>query len=214
MEKNIGFLFDLDGVLIDSETEYTRIWTAIDNEYPTGVKNFAHAIKGQTLPFILDTYFPKELHGKVVEMLDEMEQRMVYGMLPGAGRVLDYLEKRGIPRVLVTSSNDKKMHHLREELPGLEQRFNDIVTADRISRSKPDPEGYLLGARLCGAQPSRCVVLEDSVQGVTAGRRAGCYVIGLTTTVGEERLIPFADKIAGTLDDVDWDEVTEVLKER
>jgi HAD superfamily hydrolase (TIGR01509 family) len=214
MNNNIGFLFDLDGVLIDSETEYTKIWSAIDAKYPSGVADLAHVIKGQTLPYILNTYFSKEKHAAVTEMLDEMEQVMVYRMLPGADDVLAYLQQHNIPRVLVTSSNDKKMAHLREEQPYLESKFNDIVTANRISRSKPDPEGYLLGAKICNADPKNCVVIEDSVQGVTAGHRAGCLVIGLTTTVSREKLEPYSDIIVNTLADLNWDEIADTLRSR
>lgn len=214
MKKKIGALFDLDGVLIDSETEYTRIWSAIDRKYPTGVKDFPLVIKGTTLPHILNTYFPESLHGAVTNMLNELEQQMKYEYLPGAVATLDYLEEHHIPRVLVTSSNDMKMRRLDQERPELRGRFDDIVTADRISHSKPDPEGYLLGAKLCGVDPANCVVCEDSVQGVMAGHAAGCLVIGLITTVTADKLEPYADIIVATLEEVNWDNIVTILSER
>jgi sugar-phosphatase len=57
-----------------------------------------------------------------------------------------------------------------------------LVTADRLSRGKPDPEGYLLAARELGVDPADCVVFEDAPAGVQAGRAAGCHVVGITTT--------------------------------
>ena len=72
----VGVLFDLDGVLIDSEREYTRIWSEIDRRYPTGVENFAIKIKGQTLPEILSNHYPETLHSAVIDMLNEQEQQM------------------------------------------------------------------------------------------------------------------------------------------
>lgn len=212
--ERIGFLFDLDGVLIDSESEYTRIWQEIDRRYPTGIDDFAIKIKGQTLPEILGKNYPPELHGAVTDALNSMEQVMRYEMLPGAAEMLSELRRRGLGAVLVTSSNDMKMRHLREEQPELESYFTDIVTADRITRSKPDPEGYQLGARLLGARPSRCVVFEDSAQGVRAGRAAGAYVVGLTTTLPASMLEPFADMLVGTLADVDLDALIQLLKIR
>lgn len=212
--ENIGFLFDLDGVLIDSEREYTRIWQEIDRRFPTGVENFAIKIKGRTLPEILSAYFPDKLHGEVTDLLNEMEQKMHYEMLPGASEMLKGLHERHIGCVLVTSSNEMKMRHLREELPELESNFADIVTANRISRSKPDPEGYLLGASILKARPARCVVFEDSVQGVRAGDAAGAYVVGLTTTLPEDALRPYCDRIVSTLADVDLDELVATLRER
>lgn len=212
--EKIGFLFDLDGVLIDSETEYTRIWQTIDSIYPTGVENFAIKIKGQTLPEILHTYFAPELHTSVTDKLNEMEQQMRYPWLPGARELLERLRKEHYEAVLVTSSNDLKMRHLREERPELEGYFSGIVTADKISHSKPDPEGYLLGASLSGAMPSRCVVFEDSEQGMKAGRAAGAYVVGLTTTLPYERVARNSDKQVADLSEVDINEIIRYLNSR
>ncbi len=211
----IGFLFDLDGVIIDSESEYTRIWHAIDQKFPTGVENFEYVIKGRTLTEILDTFFPdRDTHPKVTDMLNEMEQKMRYRFLPGAKEFIESLIDKDFPRVMVTSSNDLKMARLREEIPDLEGMFTDIVTADRISRSKPDPEGYLLGAELCGASPERCFVFEDSRQGVMAGRNAGAFVVGLTTTLPEIMISEFCDITIGNLSETNPDTLIRQLNHR
>lgn len=214
MDNKIGFLFDLDGVLIDSEREYTCIWGAINVAFPTGVENFPIVIKGQTLPEILSRYFREEDRHAVTDMLNERESKMKYDYLPGAREFLEELAQRGLPRVLVTSSNEMKMRHLREERPELEGMFSDIVTADRISRSKPDPEGYLLGAKLIGVKPERCAVFEDSLQGVQAGHAAGAYTVGLTTTLPAEKIAPFCDKIIPDLSAVDLDSLIKTLEGR
>lgn len=183
MSKKIGFLFDLDGVIIDSETEYTRIWREIDRVFHTGVENFEYKIKGSTLPTILSTYFREEDRTTVTEMLYSMESRMAYNFCPGAEELLHELQRRGVPSALVTSSNNDKMAHLREQQPHLESLFDTVITADCITRSKPDPEGYRLGASRLGLPPSRCYVVEDSVQGMRAGRAAGAVVIGISGTL-------------------------------
>ena len=214
MDKKIGFLFDLDGVLIDSETEYTRIWTEIDNAFPTGIENFALKIKGQTLPEILERNFPAEDHEGVVRLLNEKEQKMRYEWLPGAREMLQAIRNLGYECVLVTSSNELKMKHLREERPELPGFFKDIVTADRISHSKPDPEGYLLGASMLGVKPSRCVVFEDSLQGVKAGKASGALVVGLTTTLKKETIEPFSDIIVKNLKEINLEELINELCKR
>lgn len=210
-EKRIGFLFDLDGVLIDSETEYTRIWSEIEQHFPTGIEGFAIKIKGQTLPEILNTHFDKEVHQKVIDMLNEKEQQMRYDWLPGAKELLDEIRRAGYEAVLVTSSNEIKMRHLREERPELESYFKDIVTADKISRSKPDPEGYLLGSKILGLPPENCIVFEDSAQGVKAGQRAGAYVVGLTTTLPESAIAEFSNKVIATLADVNLKMIENII---
>lgn len=199
--EDVGaFLFDLDGVVVDSEKIYTLIWDAIDNRFPTGVRNFSQKIKGTTLDNILSTYFPDPaLQKEVVAMLYDMESKMDYPLIEGASHVLAELKARRIPAALVTSSNQDKMNHLWERQPGLKQYFTAIVTADMVSRSKPDPEGYLKGASLLGVPPERCVVVEDSLQGVKAGRAAGARVIGMAGTLPADLLSPYADVVATDL---------------
>lgn len=202
--KETGFLFDLDGVLIDSEKEYTRIWSAIDSEYPTGVKDFAIRIKGMTLTEILNMYYPdSENQRKVTDLLYSMESRMRYDWLPGARELLSYLRDNMLPRVLVTSSNKDKMQHLKDELPELELFFDYIITGDVVTHSKPNPEGYLLGASSINIPPSRCVVFEDSLQGVMAGKAAGATVVGVAGTLDASVIAPYADIVVESLAEID-----------
>lgn len=210
-----AFLFDLDGVLIDSEKEYSRIWSEIDRRYPTGVADFSKVIKGRTLTEILNLFFPgKELQINVTSMLNDLEQKMHYHFCPGAQSLLTWLNDANVPLALVTSSNGDKMAHLHDEIPGFEDYFTHIVTADLISRSKPDPEGYLLGARLCGVAPEHCAVFEDSKQGVMAGRAAGAFVIGVAGTLPAADIAPFSDLVVDSLNDVDAREILKILEQR
>ena len=207
---NIAFLFDLDGVLIDSEQEYTRIWHTIDQEFPTGVENFALKIKGTTLENILDTYF-KINRNKVEERLYCLESEMRYNYTKGAPELLDYLHKYNIPCVMVTSSNHIKLNHLWSQLPELKQYFNSVIDGDMVTRSKPDPEGYLNGARAVGLLPSRCVVVEDSLQGVKAGQAAGAYVIGVAGTLPSDTLRPFCNQVVNSLDEINFTLISKVM---
>lgn len=213
--NNIGFLFDLDGVLIDSETEYTRIWNEVNKEYPSGYEDIAFRIKGMTLINILDTYYPdKDTQVAVTRRLQGLEAQMHYNWLPGAREMIMWLIENDVAHVLVTSSDEKKMKHLREEIPELEGMFTKIVTANMIKHSKPNPEGYLLGASLIGVNPENCVVFEDSLQGVKAGRNAGAYVIGVEGTLPEATIKPYCDRVVSSLETVDREALCEILVNR
>ena len=83
-----------------------------------------------------------------------------------------------------------------------------------MHRSKPDPEGYLIGAKLCGVSPTHCAVFEDSLQGVHAGHAAGAYVVGITGTVETEALRESADTIVDTLENFDIDALLAILENR
>lgn len=217
MKKNplIGCLFDLDGVIIDSERLYTKIWEAIEVQWPTGIENFAYKIKGTTLEDILDRYFPDPVvQRQVVDELYRLEGLMIYRPLPGAVEFLDRLKACGIPTALVTSSNDKKMAHLWSDMPELKQDFEVIITGDEVHNSKPDPEGYLTAASEIGVNPKNCAVFEDSLQGVKAGRGAGAYVVGVAGTLKAEDIAPYCDRIVNSLSEIDIDELMNILKDR
>lgn len=189
MKKEIGVLFDLDGVLLDTESIYTDFWLEIDNKYPTGVPGFAHIIKGSNLTTILDTYYPnKELQKIIIGILDEFEKDMKYRPFTDAMKFVQELKECGIPMCIVTSSSMLKMENAFTQLPGFKDMFDGLITGDMVTNCKPHPEGYLLGAELIGIKPENCYVFEDSMQGIQAGINAGCKVIALTTTVAKEHI--------------------------
>ncbi len=216
MEKknDIGCLFDLDGVLVDSERIYTKIWEAIERQWPTGIDNFAYKIKGTTLEDILERYFPEDVREDVTKELIRLEGMMIYEPLPGAIEFLDALKQRGIPIALVTSSNGLKMAHLWNDMPGFEQKFDAIITGDEVKCSKPDPEGYLAAASALGVDPKRCAVFEDSLQGVKAGKAAGAFVIGIAGTLKAADIEPYSDIVVNAVADIYPEKLEEVLKAR
>lgn len=191
-----GVLFDLDGVLIDSERLYSRFYDELGDLYNIEEENFSLAIKGSTIEQILQRYFPsEEASADVVRRINEFEANMEYPVCEGVPELLEELRSRGIPAAIVTSSSDNKMVKLWQQHPSLREYFDTVVTGSDISRSKPDPEGYLLAAKRLGCDAEDCYVFEDSLSGLAAGMAAGCTVIGLTTTLPAERLKGKAHKL-------------------
>lgn len=205
-------LFDLDGVLIDSETIYTEIWTAIERAHPTGVDNFALKIKGSTLPRILDKYFPEPaVRADVVRMLNADEQTMPFPIYDGVTDFLKSLREAGIPTAIVTSSNNIKMTRLYDMHPGFRELFDTVITADDIIHSKPDPECYLTAAARLGANPTDAVVFEDSFNGLKAGRAAGAHVVALSTTNPAESLKEYSDAVISSFKGLTAQSLKELL---
>lgn len=208
-------LFDLDGVLIDSETIYTEIWTRIEKRFPTGISDFPRLIKGTTLDNILDTYFnDSEVRRNVVKMLYDEEKQMKYKFCTGAEQLLSALRNNNIPMALVTSSNKDKMAGLFMQIPHLKDFFDTIIVGEMVVHSKPHPEGYLLAAEKLAVNPSNCAVFEDSLQGVKAGHAAGAYVIGDAGTLQADVLRPWCDMIVDSLDEIDVNRLITALSER
>lgn len=193
-------LFDLDGVLIDSETLYTGFWERVGREHHLPSATFAQDIKGTTLSDILTTHFPDpEVRRDVDRMLHEFENEIVYPIFSGALEFVDKLRELGMKTVIVTSSDMKKMQFLFAQYPDFSSHFDAIVTACDVTRSKPDPEPYMVGASKVGIAPSKCIVFEDSFQGIEAGRRAGCKVIGLSTTNPADSITGKCDYVVPSL---------------
>lgn len=188
--KGIAALFDFDGVVMDTETQYSRFWNEQGRCYHPQIPDFGRIIKGQTLTQIYDKYFAgqPEVQQQLTALLNDFEQQMTYDYIPGVVDFLRELRANDIRVAIVTSSNEQKMSHVHRAHPELKQLVDRILTADMFTRSKPDPECFLLGARLFDTTPDRCVVFEDSFHGLEAGNRAGMTVIGLATTNSAEQI--------------------------
>lgn len=199
MKETPGVLFDLDGVLIDTESTYARFWTAIDERFPTGVRDFATSIKGSNLQEILAGHFAPEVQPEVRAMLMNFQADMRYDYFPGAVELVESLRRAGVPVCVVTSSDQGKMDSLAAQHPEFNALFDAIVTGDMVAHAKPHPECFLLGARLIGRDIGRCVVVEDSLKGLEAGRASGARVVGLTTTYAPAMVQPLCHFMAADI---------------
>ena len=189
-------LFDFDGVIADTETQYTEFWNRIGREY-LGQEEFGHTIKGQTLVQIFGKYFEgmDREQEEIVPQLNEFEANMSYDYIPGAQAFMKELKAAGIPMAIVTSSNDIKMSNAYKAHPELLDLVDKVLTSEHFSKSKPDPECFLKGMEFLGGTPEETVVFEDSFHGIAAGRAAGAKVIGLATTNKREAIAPLCDMV-------------------
>ncbi len=212
MDKKVAVLFDLDGVLIDTEGLYTEFWAETGREFGVPSPTFAADIKGTTLKSILN-YFPgDELKAKVMQRIHDFEDTMRYRMFPGVETFLQSLRKAGIPTAIVTSSDEVKMSCLYTQLPALRDMVDIVIDASMVTRSKPDPQGYLLAASKLGIEPDDCYVFEDSLQGLEAGRRAGATVIGLATTNSAGQVQPLCDFLLPTFEGLTVERLLAITK--
>ena len=196
-------LFDLDGVLIDTEGIYSGFWGGMGKKYSVPFPDFAQRIKGTTLVQILDGYFPQEHHEEIRRELKDFEDNMRYVVFDGVERLLDRLKAKGFGTAIVTSSSPLKLARLWMQHPWLKDKFDVIVSDTDVQRSKPDPQGYILAAERLGCAPEDCYVVEDSYNGLLAGRRSGAKVIALATTNPADTLIDKADRVFPSIADID-----------
>ena len=205
-------LFDFDGVIADTESQYTVFWDKQGKDY-LGLEGFGHTIKGQTLIQIFGKYFDGMLkeQEEIVPNLNAFEQNMSYNYIPGALEFLQELRSKGIRCAIVTSSNDIKMTNVYAAHPELPDLVDAVLTSEHFSKSKPDPECFLKGMEVLGGTPEETVVFEDSFHGISAGRASGAYVVGLATTNKSEALAPLCDLVIDDFTSIDADMISKLL---
>ena len=200
MQRSIA-LFDLDGVILDTEGSYTAFWDDYGSRH-FSEKDFGLKIKGQTLVKILGDYFPEENERKAItDAINDFERKMSYPFVPGVENYIKSLKSNGIRTAVVTSSNLPKMENVYRCHPGFKEMFDIILTSEDFSESKPSPYCYLKAMRLFGAGPEDCVVFEDSLAGLQAARASGAFVTALTTTNPEEVVRNYADLVIRDFND-------------
>lgn len=174
-----GFLFDLDGTLVDSLPVVERSWRCWAKSYgvdPDAVLDFIHGKQAiTTLRHFMPDKSEAEIQAEFLR-LEHIEATDLDGIraLPGAIELLEHLEANAIPWAIVTSGSIPVAHarHRAAGLPTPEV----FVTAEQVKHGKPQPDAYLLGAELLGLPPQRCLVVEDAQAGIQAGIAAGCLV--------------------------------------
>ena len=200
MQRSIA-LFDLDGVILDTEGSYTAFWDDYGSRH-FSEKDFGLKIKGQTLVKILGDYFPEENERKsITDAINDFERNMSYPFVPGVENYIKSLKSNGIRTAVVTSSNLPKMENVYRCHPGFREMFDMILTSEDFSESKPSPYCYLKAMRLFGAGPEDCVVFEDSLAGLQSARASGAFVTALTTTNPEEVVRNYADLVIRDFND-------------
>jgi len=195
----LAILSDLDGVLVDSSGSVARSWRRWSQRHGLDPAAVEHAAHGRPSLSTVTEFLPggdAAGEGADVERWQTEDTDGVVA-LPGAA---DVIARTPAERFAIVTSCSVPLALARLEAAGLDVPAR-LVTADRISRGKPDPEGYLLGAERVGVAPERCLVLEDAPAGVAAGRAAGMTVAGVLTTHAAAELRG-ADALIPTLADL------------
>ena len=197
------FLFDLDGVIIDTEGQYSLFWNEIGERYK-GDREFAMKIKGQTLSQIFAGNFPDmpELCKELVKKIDLLERNLSYDYIPGVMEFIEDVKMAGIPSAIVTSSNREKMKSLYLVRPELKSLFDRIYTGEDFARSKPAPDCYLNAMREFGVAAERTVIFEDSPNGLKAACDSGGNVVGVATTFPRDEIAPFCSIVIDNFKEV------------
>ena len=195
-------LFDLDGVVFDTEPLYTLFWRNLDKRLRPNIDNFEHIIKGQTLAQIYDKYFAGEekKQEEITAFVNEYEQNMSFNYIAGFEDFVKDVRSKGIKTAVVTSSNLEKMLNVYNKHPEFKGYFDEILTSEDFEESKPSPDCYFKAAARFGVSPKECIVFEDSFNGLRSGIASGARVIGLATTNPVVEIEPYTKEVISNYD--------------
>jgi len=197
LKNSRGILFDMDGVLIDSEPVHELAIIALTEKMGRRVddKTLLFSFKGIPERIVAgkirDMFPATELSvDEVIELKIELFEDIFdkVELIEGAKEFVQRSKETGYQLGLTTSAS-RPTQKLVFETFDLEEYFETSVTGEDIAKGKPDPEPYQLTAQRLGLDPKDCMVIEDSVNGVRSGYAAGCKVIGITTTFSRQVLI-------------------------
>lgn len=180
--RGLGFLFDLDGTLIDSLPVVELAWGNWARRHGVPEAEVLNFIHGKQAITSLRHFMPGQSEETIqheYRLLERFEAETIEGVsaLPGARELLTELNRLQLPWAIVTSGS----------LPVASARVRAgqlpappvLITAEQVPRGKPQPDPYLLGAEKLGFRPADCIVVEDAIAGIQSGLAAGCPVIAV-----------------------------------
>ena len=201
--KSSALIFDMDGVLVNSE----KIWAGLEMEFlkqfvPQIPTEYNSKVIGKSLKDIYNMLlkdFPKIFLIEKSEFITEYEKfglEKIYPKTQLLPKMYEFLEKmsKKLPLALASSAQDSWVKTV-VDTHQIRQFFKVIVCSKDVKEAKPNPEIFLLAAQKLNIKPEKCTVLEDSNNGVIAGKKAGMTVFGIRNGYNDEQNLSKADKI-------------------
>ena len=215
--KKKGFIFDLDGVIVDTAKYHYLAWKKLANELGfefTKEQNelFKGVSRKRCLEILLEIgkrtatqqEFDTWMVEKNVDYLKYIENMDASEILPDVPKILEYLKENNIPIALGSAS--KNAQPILEKV-GLLHYFDAIVDGNNVTKAKPDPEVFLLAAKHLGVNADDCIVFEDAVAGVEAANAAKMISIG----IGEKNILNEADYIFNDFTEISISFIQELI---
>lgn len=180
-----GVLFDMDGLVVDTEKLYSRFWReacaffGFTMSYEQSIA--MRALNAQLAEATLKRFFGPEIEylptrNKRIELMEAYIEENGVELKPGVVELLDYLQAQGIPAAITSASPIPRIQNYLSR-HGLEVRFAALCSGRDVPRGKPEPDIYLHGAAALGLKAEECMALEDAPAGILSAYRAGCLPV-------------------------------------
>ena len=194
--NNYGFVFDMDGTLVDNMNHHSKAWGKLlkENGKDMDLDNFLKRTAGKTSREIIPEVFGDISDDEITRIADRKEELYREEYLPDRKPVAGLVEflaeakRLGIKMAVATAGPTPNMKFILDGLD-LRQYFDAITTSGDIKKGKPDPEIFLMSAKKLGVEPAHCMVFEDAIGGFEAANNAGMKSIGIATVNPVEEIM-------------------------
>lgn len=216
---NVAFLFDNDGVLIDSSELHWQSWMLLMQEEPDlkmDRQQFTAGF-GKRNDLILQEIFPHIPEKRRHELAIRKEElfrdcaRGKISLLPGMETFLKTVVKADIPHIIASSTPTENLEMFLSSTV-LGEYFEHYLSAEEVAHGKPAPDIFIEAAKRIGFDPSDCIVLEDAPAGIQAGKAAGAFVVALETTHSKAQLSDY-DLLYSSPHDLNLQEILQAFTE-
>ncbi|MGV4439757.1 HAD family hydrolase [Ornithobacterium rhinotracheale] len=216
-----ALLFDMDGVIVDTEPLHRKAWLAAFAEYGIEMEpGYYESFTGKaTLPVsqeIVEKYqldcTPEELVAcKRKYFKDYFDNDEDFDLLPGVHELIQDLYNNGVKLILASSASMNTINWVFKRF-GIEQYFSGKISGAELRESKPNPEIFLKAAEMANAKPEECVVIEDSTNGILAAKRAEIFTIGYKSAHSKNQDYSLADVVISNFDEVNYEKINIFVK--
>lgn len=202
-------IFDMNGVIINDESYHTQSWKAFCKKhgFKLSPQEINEKVMGKRDQDTLKYLFKQKLSSRQINTYSDEREKIVMPLVKrslqladGLRKLLDELKQADIPLAIATGSRKGYANFIVANFH-LRNYFRHIITAEDITKGKPDPEIYLKAALLLQIKPEDILVFEDSLAGISAAKRAGMKIVGITTTYNQEEL-SLADKVINSFEEI------------
>ena len=205
-----GAIFDMDGLMLDTEKLYLRFWkeAAADfgydmhDEHVFAIRSMARKYSIPKLKSFFGEDFPtEEVRAHRTELMNKYVEENGFEVKKGLFELLDYLKSSGRKMAVATATpRERTVKYL--SIIGAADYFSAMICGDMVHSGKPDPETYLTAAEKLGLAPQECAALEDSPNGIRSAHSAGCKAIMIPDmTQPDDELAPLLSAVYTSLDE-------------
>ncbi len=218
--KYKGAIFDMDGLLFDTECMYQQTWREIAQEKNIKLDDsFTKAVSGtngEHMRRVIEKYYHVSDGAAIQKECMERVKEKLSVSVPikkGVQEILDFFQKKNI-RMAVASSSSTEQIQSNLKIAGISEYFLSIVSGSEVKAGKPAPDIFIYAAEKIDCKPEECFVFEDSKNGIKAGYAAGCSTIMVPDVIeADAEIIPYCTKICSSLIEAKQ-EINNMLSDR